>query len=226
MEGLSRRDQVYHQVGVLADAMRHPERSFTLPARSLTDDGSGSPRESVSYGSPGHPGRRNSSASTYHSSPPFALDRLTNNLLAAVTNNPDIVSHSAAASPRSPYTSTGPIPYNSITTEPPAFRLPDAALGQSTTSLAPSIETLPGYAPHPHPGAQIKYRHTLSSASDKVTVELDSVGSKDHPVYIQGVFSTVTGRVILNLQGDENVSELRIRVKGGQRCTVGSLKVQ
>lgn len=87
-----------------------------------------------------------------------------------------------------------------------------------------SGEPLPGYARNPHPESHhVTYRHTLTSPSKKVTIVLDSVGSKSHPVYIQGVCTRVAGKIILALQGDENVSELRLRVKGGMQSACSPL---
>ena len=77
-------------------------------------------------------------------------------------------------------------------------------------------EHLPGYAPRRCvlQGSTVRYQHSLSSTSNKMELVLESAGSKQHPVYVQELCPTVSGRVLLKLGGDASVNELRIRVKG------------
>jgi len=91
-----------------------------------------------------------------------------------------------------------------------------SGFGSGAPSRRASItSTLPGYArADPTSTNRVIYRHTLATPSKKLTIVLDSIGSKSHPVYVQGVYTKVTGKVILALQGDETVTELRLRVKG------------
>ena len=77
-------------------------------------------------------------------------------------------------------------------------------------------EHLPGYAPRRCvlQGSTVRYQHSLSSASNKMELVLESAGSKQHPLYVQELCPTVSGRVLLKLAGDASINELRIRVKG------------
>ncbi|KAK9893323.1 hypothetical protein P389DRAFT_22380 [Cystobasidium minutum MCA 4210] len=88
-------------------------------------------------------------------------------------------------------------------------------------SAAQSTESLPDYSRGSLPTAQsVKYLHTISSPSHKIELTLESVGPKEYPVYIQDVCPVVTGKMRMYVQGDENLHEVRIRVKGVATTTV------
>lgn len=81
---------------------------------------------------------------------------------------------------------------------------------QSTESLLPDYSrgSLPSIS------QAVKYQHSISTPSNKIELTLESIGSKEYPVYVQDVCPVVAGKVRLRIKGDENAQELRIRVKG------------
>ena len=83
----------------------------------------------------------------------------------------------------------------------------------SQSSFELPTESLPVYFPA-ETSQPVKYLHSLTSPSGKMELQLESVGPKQHPIYIQGVCTAVSGKLRLRLQGEQNVNEVRIRVKG------------
>lgn len=60
----------------------------------------------------------------------------------------------------------------------------------------------------------MRYMHAMSTQNGKVQIFLESVGSKQHPIYVSDICSTVAGKVRLRLSGAENITEVRLRLKG------------
>lgn len=85
---------------------------------------------------------------------------------------------------------------------------------RGTSSLVNSTESLPHYAPR-DAGLIQKYRHAIDSPNKRLELLLDSLGSRSHPIYVQSACSTISGKVVLRLQGYEKSAEsLRLRVMG------------
>lgn len=83
-------------------------------------------------------------------------------------------------------------------------------------SAAQSTDSLPDYSRGSLPSSSqaVTYQHSIATPSNKIELTLESVGSKEYPVYVQDVCPVVAGKVRMRIQGDENAQELRIRVKG------------
>lgn len=234
MDQLSRRDAVYRQVDQLSAALR--PAAGTSPGQVQNSNGSAHPhgtsfsirpipittRSSSTIGSPPI-----SPVRSLSSGPLEYLNRVGSSLAGALQNSP-LNGASESLSPRannarlsSPYTSLGPLPPPDARQRPrresvrnlQAEHLDSVHGLQSATQSEESL--LPDYTPGSLPSSSsVKYVHTISSSSGKIVATVESVGSKQHPVYVTGVCDTVSGSVRLRLQGDENAQELRIRVKG------------
>ena len=184
MDHLSRRDAVYEQLGVLRDALRPLEQPTSAPPSTSTDERATTSSASSMSGI----AQANENLNRY-------LDRVSSNLQSGRLNATNL-NPPDSPSIQSNYSAMGRLSATS-----------------SQISLELPHESLPVYAPAESP-QPVKYLHSLTSPSRKVQLFIESIGSKGHPVYVQGVCTTVAGKLRLRLQGDQNVTEVRIRVKG------------
>lgn len=127
------------------------------------------------------------------------------------------------------YTSLGPLLPAALPRPPPPTLPPHIQSGtegdllphqihyvHGIQSAAQSTDSLPDYSRGSLPASQsVKYLHSIPTPSSKIELTLESIGSKEYPVYVQDVCAVVAGKVRMRIQGDENAQELRIRVKGG-----------
>lgn len=125
------------------------------------------------------------------------IDRVSGQLQNALNLNNSPAQRGPAASI---YAARGPVSAN------PSFE-------SIATGTSRGGDTLPDYAP-PQASQPITYLHSLKSGTGKLELLLESVGSKEYPVYVQNVCSTVAGKVCLRAQGDDSITEVRLRVKG------------
>lgn len=184
MDQLSRRDTVYQQLGQITDAIRQGNQE----GRTASTSSISGPSSSSSIQ------QANTNINRY-------IDRVSGQLQNAINSQGSGVnSQRAPAAAAAIYAARGPVSAN------PSYEALSA-------SGAAGGETLPDYAP-PQASQPITYLHSLKSNTGKLELLLESVGSKQYPVYVQNVCSTVAGRVCLRTQGDETITEVRLRVKG------------
>jgi hypothetical protein len=191
MDQLSRRDTVYQQLGQITDAIRQGQYQEGGVTSTNPSGSASSANDSAIL-------QANANINRY-------IERVSGQLQNALNlqGNPNASSSSSSSQggPISMYAARGPVSAN------PSY---DSLAASSLTARG---DTLPDYAP-PQPSQPITYLHSLKSSSGKLELLLESVGAKEYPVYVQNVHSTVAGRVCLRAQGDESITEVRLRVKG------------
>lgn len=250
MDQLSRRDAVYQQLDQISSAFRPPAPAWqessnqrrTAAAAHDRDGSAVSPTSPtapipVALGSP----PMSPSRSLSGGGPLEYLNRVGSSLAGALQNSPlngapdDVSPRLNPGRISSLYTSLGPLvpPQAQQSMSRNRQSSPHSESGDllphqidsvhGIQSAANSTESLPDYSRGSLPASQsVKYVHAISSPSSKIELTLESVGSKEYPVYLQDVCPVVAGRVRMRIQGDENAHELRIRVKG--RPTVRVLR--
>ena len=81
----------------------------------------------------------------------------------------------------------------------------------ATLGASPAKPVMIEYYPRKRNPA--RFLHSIVGAKNRITLVLDSIGAKDKPIYVQNVFSTVAGKVLLRLQDDDE--QVKVYLTGG-----------